>query len=99
MNSHLGLRANHQPIAHLRLRSVNGVRRQFQHAGRLSSNRGNPKSAEMLDEMYDPQLFVEVYEVDRKEHADRVDAARWNHPDPIVGSQPQLSYQTLEPRE
>jgi hypothetical protein len=95
MDSHLGLGTDQQAIAHLRLRTVNRVRRELQHARGLSPDRGNPESAEMLDEMNDTRFLVEVYEIDRKEHADRVNAARWNHPDPIVGSQLQLSYQTL----
>jgi hypothetical protein len=74
-----------QAISHLRARSIQCVRRQFENARRFE---GIFRDSEWSQMLFDPDhliLFAEKYEVDREHHADGVHAS--GRFDPQTGSE------------
>ncbi len=88
---HLIRRADQELIADGCLRRVNGTGWQLQDTRTVLSNGSDPKCAKRLDQMYNAILRIQIDQVDRKQHTDRVNPLRGNYPNPLVGSQPKPS--------
>lgn len=69
-----------EPVADLCAGTIDRVRREFQHAGRFQGHLGDAKRANMLLDVDDFFVLAEKNEIDRKEHADGMNAAGRHNP-------------------
>jgi hypothetical protein len=81
-------REKFQLVAHAGARAKHRMRGQFQHAVTLQRNPGNPEGSDVLLKVHDVFFAVEKDQVDRKQHADRVDPVRGDDPEAAPRTRP-----------
>ena len=79
-----------QEIADLRAGAIYRVGRDFQDAGGLQRNFGDPERPHELFDVNDFLFLAEKNEIDGEQHPDGVNAARRNDPQPAAEARPAL---------
>ncbi len=92
-------RADDQLIAGLGLRSVYGMGWQFQHTCCLNAKGCDAEPRKVFDNMNHFVVFIEIDEIQRKQHAQGMNSLRRHYPEPFIELEPQFSNQASEPCE
>ncbi len=82
---HLLGNADQKLVPYLGLRRINSVGGQFQHTFRVRSQRRNAKGRKMLHQMNHSMLLIQINQVERNQHSQRVNPARRDNPYSLVG--------------
>ena len=92
-------RADDQLISWLRLRRINRMGGQFQHARSMDFERPNAKSREVLGHTNDAIILIQINQIQRKQHAPGMNSARRDHPESFVGPHVEPSNQPFQALE
>jgi hypothetical protein len=75
------------------------VRGQLQYTCSLRLQWRDSKCGKVFDEVNDAKVIIEINQVDRKQHAQRMNTAGRDHPDAFIKSEPESSDQSFESSE
>ena len=84
---HLFGGADDQLVSGLRLRRIDGVGGQREHAGGLNGLSAGAEGRKRFDGVEDPAVRIQVKEVEREEHTGLGDSAEWRQPESLTGLQ------------